>query len=153
MAIFCLEDDLLEESYTLIGLRTNLVSYKLVYQINAATHLLFCRQKKGIDLGGQQKVPLYAFEDQKHQCYWQLFPNQYMRNQNIPTNDLFGKEFHWVRSYMIPEHKQLDYFIKVDAEAIILLQESTEIIKNLPGIVTAYKIETNDLKSINHLMF
>jgi hypothetical protein len=54
----------------------------------------------------------------------------------------------------VPEYKSVNYFLKVEEEATHFDELSTiKKIVEIPKIVTSYKVDANQLKSKNHLIF
>ena len=57
-------------------------------------------------------------------------------------------------TYLIPEKKRVDYFIKIVGERNeFLIQKTLDRIKGINQIVTSYTIDTDTLKSKEFLIF
>ena len=58
------------------------------------------------------------------------------------------------KTYLIPEKKKVDYFIKIVGEPTQeTIYKTVDKIKQINQVVTSYTVETNSLKSKQFLIF
>ncbi|MBU3820542.1 IPExxxVDY family protein [Flavobacteriaceae bacterium XHP0103] len=152
-------DDVFDEAlYTLIAIHCTVEDYRLAYLLN--NHLGVRLKKKPADLdfnNGKSTFSIYDWEDNKQQTIWSLVVNVCKKETDQPTNNssLFSAESKIVqKSYLVPEYKQVNYFLKIDNE--VSAKKERHIINNILNISqvsTAYLIDANQLKSKNNLIF
>lgn len=145
-----------EVTYSLIAMHTSIEDYRLAYLLNK--HLGIALKRKSEDLDykkGLASYSIYEWEDRKQLITWNLVSN-ICKTQMVPKLDnqsLFNtaqtKTF-----YLLPEHKSVNYFLKIDSE--FSFSKETFILNNIlsmPQIVTAYSINANQLQSKENLIF
>jgi nitrate reductase NapAB chaperone NapD len=59
----------------------------------------------------------------------------------------------YTTNYLIPEYKEVDYIIKIEGELTEADTNVLESVTNIPGMIAAYSLETNKLKSKKNLIF
>ena len=155
MAIYRISDDFYDHSYILIAIHCAAEDYRLAYFLNLQ---LQARFKKLPDIDFHQNnsaFSLYEWEDHKKGNIWNLISN-ISKTGNIEIkskNTLFSGEMASTISYLIPERKQTDYFLKIDGETvhediITILHKTNKI----PQIITTYSINPDQLKSKQNLI-
>jgi len=56
--------------------------------------------------------------------------------------------------YLLPEFKKVDYFLKIEnLEETIEVEQIQSLLNTIDSISTAYRVETNKIKSKNNLIF
>jgi hypothetical protein len=83
-----------------------------------------------------------------------LVSNQSAKKESVTNNDLFQYETTYSTPRLIPELKEVDYFLKIEGDEDTM--DSNKIIKTLlgnPKIMAAYEVDINKLKSRNNLIF
>ena len=55
--------------------------------------------------------------------------------------------------HLIEERKEVDYFLKVEADDTVLINEAVKKINLIPKVVTAYSLDVASLKSKTNLIF
>jgi hypothetical protein len=55
------------------------------------------------------------------------------------------------RPYLIPERKEVDYFLKMEGEEYGL--KVLAVLLSVPKVITAYRLETSKLKSKYNLIY
>jgi len=153
-----LEEEL-HNSFSVIAIHTSLRPYKLAYVLNLALGTQLKRSKEDLDLK-QQDTDLYfpLFEYNKPNY---LFQYDLIGNRNIQVGKTDGvihyEEIDSVRyeiGYLIPEHKKVDYFLKVDFGGDDQpLTECLNRINKIKGIQSVYLLSNSLIKSINNLIF
>jgi len=152
-------DDVFDEVlYTLIAVHCSLEDYRLAYTLNK--HLGINLTRKPLDLDydrGKSTYSIFEWEDGKQLITWSLVSNVCTTEsyQEINYKSLFENQEKVTKTTnLIPEYKRVNYFLKIDykfnysKEKYIL-----DSILKIPQIVTAYSIDTNQLKSKDNLIF
>lgn len=153
-------DEVLEESYKLIAIHCSVEEYKLAFLLNKHLNLRLSRSRKDIDFqieGLRILFALYAFEDQMKYCTYYLVSNvsKVEFQSTAGSNSLFGeKELTLKKSYLLPEFKKVDFFLKIEEEIDGISEKLLlEKIKEIPQVSLAYSIEYDQIKSKENLIF
>lgn len=154
-------DDDFEEDFSLIAIHCSEEPYKVAYILNQFARLKLRREK--VDLAftsGAMEItlPLFGFEDHTEYTDYSLVANK-CKSAITKTNnngELFGNttDKETVITYLIPELKKVDYFLKIQSDfdnigTKILINE----INNIKQIISAYQVEPETLKSKDNLIF
>lgn len=143
-------EDFYDERFVLIALHCNQEDHLLVYALNSALKTRFMRSKKDVDLDDNFMFPIFEWFDEKTDSNWSLFPNGTLGQDDINTSGLFKDMPSSAKHHLLPEHKEVDYFIKIDQEVSETLVKS---IQEIPSVMTAYLIDCEKLNSKNNLIF
>ncbi len=138
--------------YHLIGIHCALEDFRLAYLMNLHLQLNFKRSAFDIDFKNTQDNAchsLYEFMDRITENSWYLISNNYKAKDQINKLSLF-KESQKV-TYLIPEKKKVDYFLKLEGDFNLNIIDKK--IKKIPQITTSYIIEISKLKSKESLIF
>ena len=76
-----------------------------------------------------------------------------MSFQHQATEDLFTNAALEKKQFLIPEHKGVDFFLKIEEQDFLNIKELVIKLKQLPVIVTAFTVDQSQLKSKNNLIF
>jgi len=156
MQVYALEmDDFCEEEYSLIGIHSTLEDYKLAYLINKNLNTRFFKAKEDLQFTREKKkasFSIYNYENTKYDFDWFLIANSYRReNQTVSNELLLTSE---TKTYLIPEKKKVDFFLKICGESEYeFVMKTINRIKSIENIITAYLIDKNTLKSKDFLIF
>ncbi|MDP5158228.1 MAG: IPExxxVDY family protein [Flaviramulus sp.] len=145
-----------EVEFTLIAMHCSLEDYRLAYLLNK--YLGIALKRKPIDLDykkSQASYSIYEWEDHKHLTNWNLVSNicKTQTIQKADNNSLFNTQ-KTKTYYLLPEHKTVNYFLKIDSE--FSFNKEKYILDNIlkiQQIVTAYSIDSNKLQSKENLIF
>lgn len=151
--------DEVEEDYLLLAIHSSLEDYKITYFLNKYLQINFSRARQDIDFNHgavQALYPLFLYkEPAKYRNYF-LIKNKYQGPVKKVTSSgsLFTEEDVTTKSsFLIPEYKEVDYFIKIDED---LNQAQLQVLINkiaaIPSIQTVYEIDHTQLKSKNNLI-
>ncbi|MBT8303783.1 MAG: IPExxxVDY family protein [Bacteroidia bacterium] len=152
-------DDVFEESYfTLIAIHCSLEDYRLAYLLNKNLSLNLKRKEEDLDYDYVSAFyPIFEWEDLSQQITFNLVGNICRKESNALTSSglLFGDDEKSMRTLnLIPEHKNVDYLLKISAQEEFSEEKSIlNKILEIPNIVTAYSIDAFKLKSRNNLIF
>jgi len=156
MQVYALEmDDFCDEEYSLIGIHSTLEDYKLAYLINKNLNTRFFKAKEDLQFTREKKkasFSIYNYENTKYDFDWFLIANSYRReNQTVSNELLLTSE---TKTYLIPEKKKVDFFLKICGESEYeFVMKTINSIKSIENIITAYLIDKNTLKSKDFLIF
>ena len=147
--------DLEEEDYLLVGIHSTEEDYRLAYLLNKYLKIKLTRYKHNLDFeNSDAEFPLFEFKDKNSFVSYYLINNKhksFVENQNNPC--LFGGNYSTI-SYLIPEKKKIDFFLKVEGcyneNHLNILIDKLNAINQ---IITSYSIELTTLKSRDHLIF
>lgn len=148
-----ISDDFYGELYTFIGLRTNLEDHALVFAINRYLKSNFKRTKKDLELSENFSFPVFEWKDLINDRYWTLIPNKSHKIALLEDGSLFGEEPSYTTFYVIPEHREVDYILKLEQEDNDLEEQLVKALFKIPNILTAYSLDTTKLKQKNNLIF
>jgi hypothetical protein len=152
-------DDIFEENlYTLIAIHCGVEDYRVAYLINNYLNICLTRKLSDLDYNnGKSNFSIFEWEDPKYLTTWNLVYNVRKAELYQKTNrqSLFDSEEKIIKTfYLIPEYKQVNYFLKIDSE---FDEKKEKLIKDtllkIPQISTAYSIDANQLKSKDNLIF
>ena len=151
-------DDVEEDLFTLFAVHCTLEDYRLAYLLNKYLGIALTRKQSDLDFkNGKLTYSIFEWEDCKQQIIWSLVSNvckteDYRKGNN---NSLFSMQEKITKTnYLIPEYKTVNYFLKIDNE--FNFSKEKYILNNIlkiPQVATAYSIESNKLKSKDHLIF
>ncbi|NER14316.1 IPExxxVDY family protein [Leptobacterium flavescens] len=155
MAIHRILDDFYQPNYTLIAIHSYLEDYRLAYFLNLYLKAKFQKARYSIDFDNQASYSLFEWEDIYLDTEWSLISNTSVTEVETDTAiGLFESNTATVTNYLIPEHKNVDYFLKISNEDNFTKTGDTlEKIKKISQVTTAYMLDPNQLKSKNNLIF
>jgi hypothetical protein len=147
--------DFCEEEYSLIGIHTALEDYKLAYLLNKNLNTHFSKSQKNLEFESGKKMAsfsLYSFFSKKYDFDWFLIANSFKRENQTESNELLLTTE--TKTYLIPEKKKVDFFIKISGEiGFEFVTDAVNKVKNIEQIITCYSIDKNTLKSKDFLIF
>lgn len=148
-------EDFCEEEYSLIGIHTALEDYKLAYLLNKNLSTHFSKPKKDLEFDNDKNgasFSIYNFSSKKYDFDWFLIANSFKRENQTESNELLLTTE--TKTYLIPEKKKVDFFIKICGEVDFqFVADTVNKIKNIEQIITSYSIDKNTLKSKDFLIF
>lgn len=148
-------DDFYEDDFSLIGIHTTLEDYKLAYLLNQSLSIKFKKSKKDLSFSTTEKSPsfsIFNYYNKKYDFEWILIANSSKRENQTESNELLLTTE--TKSYLIPEKKKVDFFIKILGELdYSFIVETVNKVKKIDQIITSYPIDKNTLKSKDFLIF
>nr|WP_293166010.1 IPExxxVDY family protein [Allomuricauda sp.] len=146
--------DLYDDSFSLIAIHCDLEDYAITYAINSTCGLYLKRMKKDLHLNENMSFSVFDWDDEMNDVYWTLISNKCEIEEVMPSEGLFGNNISRRTDYLVKERKDVDYFLKVDAaDEEIFLSEKLKSINQITKVITAYPLETQNLKSKRNLIF
>ena len=145
----------LDHDYTLIGIHSILEDYHLAYFLNQHLKLHLSRYKDDLDFkSGNCKFPLYTYEEESTFTSWSLISNKhnFLNEVIVDDRNIFGQETR--TSFLIPEKKRVDFFVKIDGlNEEEKLNSTLQKINRIHKVITSYAIDPMELKSRDNLIF
>lgn len=157
MAVLKLLDDFYEHSYALIAIHSPLEDYLLAYHLNSALSIKLKRygeRDKPGNLVNDGYFPSYHWHNEVEGTTWELVCNTVLLQETIRSNGtLFQSGAATRKKYLLPEMKKVDFFLKIDNGDTFNTKPVVNKLLQAQGIVTAYPLDPNQLKSKNNLIF
>lgn len=155
MQIHSLGLDICEEEYSLIGIHTTLEDFKLAYLLNKNLGTSFYKSKEDLNFEKMEKqtsFSIFNYSNVEYDFEWFLIANSSKRENQTESNELLLTSE--TKTYLIPEKKKVDFFIKITGNlAYSFVAETIDKIKTIDQVITSYSIDKNTLKSKDFLIF
>lgn len=143
-----------EDNFTLIALHCNLSDYAMAYHMNRAVHLKLERRREDME-DTVPVFPVFQWEDSVNDCHWSLVQNIVKKEYKVEDAGLFEENITIKNHYFIEDHKEVDYFLKIESE-----QDQNAIVENtivacnsIQKVITAYQIDADKLTTKENLIF
>lgn len=153
-------DDDFKENYSLIAIHCSEEAYKMAYILNKFVGLRLRRRKEDLELSNKGRDALFSlfeFEDDVQYTTYYLVANKCRTEITYSqgSSSLFIDDMpETVVSYLLPEHKRVDYFLKIESDLeIIPLRRLVFEINEIKEVISAYTINSEELKSESNLIF
>lgn len=148
-------DDLLEDYSLILAIYSSAEIYRIAYHINRVLNINLERQDKDIDLQIGETVvdyPFYHFFDKIDNTDYYFIANKGIaKTQPDEDLNLLFKEASIYHTYLIPERKNVDYFLKIENPDTSI--DFKEYIKQINEIKTVHEMDIDGIKSYNNLIF
>ena len=147
----------LANDYKLIGIHTSVEDYKLAYLINQNLNCSFSKHHEYLDFNIKSgSFSIFEFIDTKNQLVNHLISNKHITTVSaVSETSLFSDlSTYSTMSYLIPEKKKVDYFLKIEGEISSqeLYKKITKL-NHIDQVITTYSINPAQLKSKDFLIF
>ena len=148
-------EDFYEDNYTLIAIHTALEDFKLAYLLNSNLNTRFLKAHFNLDFesnDNKASFSIYDYTDNEYDFEWYLISNSYIEEKtNLLDTIVLATE---TKTYLIPEKKKVDYFIKIVGEPNQeFMYKTVNKINKINQVVTSYTVEKHTLKSKQYLIF
>lgn len=150
--------------FVLIGISSHEKDYRFCWALNNKLKLELSKKESLEIKGKKQTTPSYfsffTFDDQDQYTEYSVLANfSESKSLAVTENTLFGpagksKEEQSENEFLIPEHKQMNYFFVIRGE--LDNDEVEELIQQIRGIdivLTAIRIDPKNLRSKQNLIF
>lgn len=152
-------DTITDDNYELIAIHCSLAPYKIAFALNKQIGLRLFRKKEDTIFKYDRFTvgfPLFQYYDYFQYNMYNLLGNKCkIQIEPAPSTGLFSAntEAITVTKYLVPELKDVDYFLKIEAETYQFSSKllTTQLL-TIPQIVTAYLVDPTQLKSKNNLI-
>ena len=148
-----LSEELCVEDFVLIAVHSSLEDHAIVYALNSNLKIKLHRSNYDLEIAGLGNFPVFEWKDEINDRSWTLIINNNLKEEYLDKQDLFQNEISHTVSHLIPEHKEVDYFLKVEQGDECLEFDITKTLLTIPNVVTAYIVNTEQLKSKHNLIF
>jgi len=154
-------DEDFEEPFTIIAIHCSEEVYKVAYLLNLHLGMKLRRKKTDLDFSNDGLMitfPLYDFADAHKYTHFYLIGNKCRSAEaSLQSSGGLFAELASEKStihYLLPEFKKVDYFLKVysDFETVPLRRILSQI-NEIKQVISAYTLETANIKSRNNLIF
>lgn len=152
-AIHKISDDFFEDSFTLIALHSSLEDQAMVYALNMCLKSKLKRSSIDLDIAKEISFPIFEWKDMVHDTNWTLLTNYCIKEENLGQADLFGSEPSYRTHYLVPEYRDVDYFLKIEMDEEYDCEPIVKGLLKIPKVITAYTVDNKKLKSKNNLIF
>ncbi len=144
-------EDFYAEDFALAGIHTSREDFSLVYALNKTLKLRLRRAVSDLSFSSNIFYPYFEWKDELYDRNWSLLTNSCITQHRGRSGDLFPEEPSFSSNALVPEYKGANYLLKTEED--VLNSEVITRIKSIPGVITAYVIETVNLKSKTNLIF
>lgn len=153
-----LVDDFYDATYKLIAIHCRLEDYRLAYLLNQHLNLKLERNPSDLDFNyTASSYSIYEWDNEADYITWNLIANVCKKEEDSLSSSgtLFNGNNKMLKTYnLIPELKQVDYFIKISNE---IQNVNDKLVLNrlqaIPQIIASYKVDLDTIKSKEHLIF
>jgi len=157
-ALHRLSADVYEDDFDLIALHSRLEDYAMAYTLNLHLKAGFERRRKDLDVSGHITIPVFEWKDDINERYWTFFTNHGRTELNSLQDGLFKDEPSYSAFHMVPEYREVDYFLKIEQDCSDTLRDPNnerlvKSLQNIPKVMMAYPVVIDKLKSRNNLIF
>lgn len=147
-------DDLDADDYSLIAIHSVLEDYRLAFFINRQLEIKL--EKFPADVAyrvaqGKALFSRFVYEDDANNTEWNLLQNKDTGLSTAAGTTLFGSFGVSVSVYLLPEHKNADYLLKVENGCN--MPQTVRLLGDMQHISAAYTIDHYKLRSKNNLIF
>ncbi len=142
MNVLFIDDDI---DFSLIGIHSTERAYRLAFLLNKWTQTYMIKSKD------ERPFELFEYEDELNFVSFYLIKNKYYSRKKVSVG-FFEEEIMEV-NYVIPEKKEVDYFIKIHDCESSFLKSFLNKLKKIREIQTSYEIDVENLKTKQNLIF
>lgn len=153
VAIHKISEDFYDEPFTLIALHSSIADFSLAYALNSCLKIKLKRSRKDLEISPNGSFPFFNWRDVINDRDYLLVGNKGLRQEGLNIGNLFQDQPSMTAYRLIPEYRDVDYFLKIEQDECDLEEEILKLILSIPKVVTAYCVDTDKMKSRNNLIF
>lgn len=142
-----------EESFNLVALHCSLQDYAITYGINQHLKSNFKRSSKDLEIPTLGTFSYFEWKDEINDRYWTLISNASFKEAHLAGIDLFSDEPSYRSHHLIPEHKEVDFLLKMEMDDFLDVEDIVKKLYNIPKMSMVYELDIQKLKSKNNLIF
>lgn len=154
-------DEFDEIDYYLIAIHTSLEDYRLAYFINQNLPINLSKNESEIQINikeGEANFSRFYYYDIENTISWNLIQNksEVIQHKEGNSSNLFSNIIMEVATkvFLLPELKKVDYFLKIEnTDDLLNISKIQTKLNKIDSISAIYKVETNQIKSKNNLIF
>jgi hypothetical protein len=147
--------------YQLLAIHSTIEDYRLAFFINKNLTINLSKTSEDISIHENKReinFSRFIYNDDDNNLFWDLFQNKSQDDQGTETinTGLFSDSTLQVstKTYLLPEFKRVDYFLKVDKSFTEeRIQKTISKLKKIQKVSTVYSIDAEKIKSKNNLIF
>lgn len=145
--------DFYDDTFTLLAIHSSLEDHVMAFRLNQSLNTRLTRKREDLSLGKDIVFPVFEWEDQWNDHYWSVIRNTCQSEQRNQSTDLFQNEISVTTHYLIPERKDVDYFLKIAGAESDLAPDIIEKLGQIPQVIASYALDPKELKSIENIMY
>lgn len=147
-------DDFYSDDFVLIAIHSTIPSFRLAFFLNKQLPILLVNTKEDISIStkqGEGQFSWFKYEDENLEQTWNLVSNR-TQIENNKKHGLFFDDATTV--LLLPELPKIDFLLKIENtenefNTNVILSE----IRKINQVTMCYKININELKNSNNLIF
>ena len=146
--------------FYLLGIRSDLADYRLVYFLNRDLEVRMKRSERDLLLEGLKgaaptQYTYFEHEEADMDRDWFLASNRGSQLLSSADEGLFsGQEESYRTEYLLPELKTFDYLLVVHGLLGGHQEERLQtLVRNVPGVLAIKNVDPEQLKHRDHLLF
>lgn len=144
-----------EEEVFLIALYSSLEIFRVVYHLNSSLGLRLKRTREDIDFvnpDSTSNYPLYHFYDKINDIDFYVVANKAKaKPKHLADSGLLFKEANTYHTYLIPERKNVDFFLKV--ERMMDIDGFLKELKQIRQFSAIHAEDIDRIRSYKNLIF
>lgn len=148
-------DEVPEEEIYLIALYSSLEIFRVIYHLNLKLELRLKRTLKDIDFvspDSTSNYPLYHFYDEINDVDYYVVANKAQTEpREMAPSGLLFEEPNTYETYLIPERKNVDFFLKVERRMEI--DDFLNKLKQIRQFSAIHLEDINRIRSYKNLIF
>lgn len=147
-----------EECYHLIAIHCSREAHQVAFLLNQHLNTKLKRERQDLDFQHKEFVafyPLFHYLDQANYVNYYFVSGKYEGgSSSTQSSGALFTEKETLTTHLMPEYKNVDFFLKIEDETTLInTEEITTILNKVPQIITAYCIDVDTLKSQENLIF
>ena len=141
--------------YFLIGVNSILEDFLIAFRLNQTFNITLRRKKKSLNFGNKKgEFSVYDYENLKTFNFWSLITNKQVVEEKISKDSFSLFESLYNTYTLIPEKKQIDFFLKIEGEySKKQIELIVQKIQKIDGVMLSYQLEPLQLKSKSNLIY
>lgn len=152
-------DTSINSGFKLIGLNASIEPFKLAFLINKNLKTQLVRARYDVEMLEKNNTvyyALYTYCDPKTSCnlYFVQNKTKYIDQNPKFVTTLFDDQEQILGKHLLNSHRHSDYFIKIEDEYDrFKIKKMILELNDIPQIISAYEIYSEDIKSPENLIF
>ena len=153
VAIHKISEDFYNVPFTLIALHSSIADFSLAYALNSSLKIKLKRSGKDLEVAPNGSFPFFTWRDIINDRDYMLVGNKGSGRNESNIGNLFQDQPSMTAYRLIPEYKDVDYFLKIEQDEYDMEEEFLRAVLSISKVVAAYCVDTDRMKSKNNLIF